>query len=66
MKLKFAESAAFLIAVFCIVALVLLTGAMANQLISKFWFWFGLAILMFIGYKDSKWIDRHFIDGEWI
>lgn len=66
MKPKSAESAAFLIFIFCIIALVLLTGATANHLISKFWFWSGLAVLMFIGYKDAKWIDRHFIDGEWI
>jgi hypothetical protein len=40
--------------------------AVTNDIISGVTFCGGLGIVGAIGYKDSEWINEHFIEGEWI
>jgi putative flippase GtrA len=60
------QLAAFLIFIFCLVAIAILIMAASNELISGVTFCGGLGIIFVIGYLDSKWMEKHFVDGEWI
>lgn len=65
MRQKISQLTAFLIFIFGISAMVCLTGARMVKSISPGAFLTGMAIAGIIMYIDSKWIDKHFIDGEW-
>ncbi|MBH1941678.1 hypothetical protein I5677_12315 [Mobilitalea sibirica] len=65
-KQQIQQLAAFFILVIGIAAIVLLTGAMVNQFIKPGTYLSGMAVAGIALYFDAGWIDKHFIDGEWI
>jgi hypothetical protein len=66
MKQQLQQLAAFLILCFGIMAIFLLTGAAGNKVINGYWYLAGMAVSVAGLYWDSKWIDKHFINGVWI
>ena len=66
MKIKLFELFAFLILIFGIIAIIFLAASMAVDLISPGKFLLGVVLIGVILYRDSLWIDKHFVDGEWV
>ena len=66
MKQKIAELAAFITFIVGIIAMVILTSAMSNYLINIYQYIGGMGIAGTTMFWDAMWIDKHFINGEWI
>jgi len=66
MKIKLFELFAFLILIFGIIAIIFLAASMTVDLISPGKFLLGVVLIGVILYRDSLWIDKHFVDGEWV
>lgn len=66
MKKQLQQLAAFIILAIGVAAWVLLTGAMANDLISPGTYLICMAAVGMILWPDALWVSKHFIDGEWI
>ena len=66
MKYKIAQLLSFIIICSGLAAIALLTAAVAAELISTGVFIFWMAVSVAVCWRDVVWIDRHFVDGEWI
>lgn len=66
MKNQLQQLAAFIILVIGITAIILLTGAMSNKSIKAATYLFWVAVSAIALYFDTRWIDKHFIDEEWV
>lgn len=66
MKHKITAFLAFIILVAGISALALLAGALGNNLINICQFLGGTGVTVTTLFLDVKWIDKHFVDGEWV
>lgn len=66
MKHKLAELVAFFILIFGICAIILLTGAISTKSINGWWYLLWMVVTATVMSLDVDWIDKHFVDGEWI
>lgn len=66
MKNELLQLIAFLIFIFGIIAIVFLTASKAVDFIKPIPFLGGVVVTGVILWLDALWIDKHFVDGEWI
>ena len=62
---EFKQLFAFVILCLCIVSFAGLTMAVINRAMDKGTFFFLLAVTSVITVYVTKWLDNHFVDGEW-
>jgi hypothetical protein len=66
LKNEIAKLSAGIIAGIGIIAIVFLVALKAEDIIKPIPFLLGMAISGTVLYLDSLWIDKHFVNGEWV
>jgi hypothetical protein len=66
LKHEIAQLSAGIIAGIGIIAIVFLVALKAEDIIKPVHFILGMAISGAVLYLDSLWIDKHFVNGEWV
>jgi hypothetical protein len=66
LKQKIQQLIAFIILLIGLTAIILLTGAMANDFMKPGTYLIGMGVSVIALYLDGGWIGKHFINNEWV
>lgn len=66
MKHKLVQLISFIIFILGIIALVILVMAMSSKSIKPGVFLFGIGVTAIVLRVDIRWINKNFVEGEWI
>ena len=64
--MKLNQLLSFTIGIIGMIAIILLTAAVANYHLTLLWYIFWMAVATLVLTLDSIYLESHFIDGEWV